>query len=166
MKSLHQVALPSERVPHLIPRGRSGSLLHFFILPRDDGLALSWSLQLHSGFATSLRDVALASFALHGFDARCTHLAARGRSGSRKLSTGCWAQSGYVTLLREVAPVQSGCHTSLQWVALHSTRLEWVHRVASEPHSNSHFAKMIIFYSLRAQMSPNTSKNFKGCSNT
>uniref|UniRef100_A0A0D3E9M4 Uncharacterized protein n=1 Tax=Brassica oleracea var. oleracea TaxID=109376 RepID=A0A0D3E9M4_BRAOL len=35
----------------------------------------SGSLQLHSGFATSLRDVALASFALHGFGARCTHLA-------------------------------------------------------------------------------------------
>ncbi|KAF2611764.1 hypothetical protein F2Q70_00010777 [Brassica cretica] len=34
-----------------------------------------------------------------------------GRSGSR------WAQSGYATSLREVAFVQSGCHTSLQWVA-------------------------------------------------
>ncbi|KAF2537916.1 hypothetical protein F2Q68_00023435 [Brassica cretica] len=52
-----------------------------------------------------------------------------GRSGSRKLSTGCWAQSGYATSLREVAMVQSGCHTSLQWVALHSNRLEWVHQV-------------------------------------
>ncbi|KAF3557229.1 hypothetical protein F2Q69_00013516 [Brassica cretica] len=31
--------------------------------------------ELHSGFATSLRDVALASFALHGFGARCTHIA-------------------------------------------------------------------------------------------
>ncbi|KAF3540884.1 hypothetical protein F2Q69_00019396 [Brassica cretica] len=31
--------------------------------------------QLLNGIATSLRDVALASFALHGFDARCTHLA-------------------------------------------------------------------------------------------
>ena len=88
-----------------------------------------------------------------------------GRSGSRKLSTGCWAQSGYATSLQEVALVQSGCHTSLQWVALHSN-LERVHQVASEPRSNSHFAKMIIFYSLRAQMSPNTSKNSKGCSNT
>ncbi|KAF3598224.1 hypothetical protein F2Q69_00036230 [Brassica cretica] len=93
---------------------------------RDDDLALSWSLQLHSGFATTLWDVALASFALHGFDARCTHLAARGRSGSRKLSTGCWAQSGYATLLREVAPVQIGF--SLQWVALHSTHLERAHQ--------------------------------------
>ncbi|KAF2537910.1 hypothetical protein F2Q70_00006763 [Brassica cretica] len=89
-----------------------------------------------------------------------------GRSDSRKLSTGCWVQSGYATSLREVALVQSGCHTLLQWVALHSNRLERVHQVASEPRSNSHFAKMIIYYSLRAQMSPNTSKNSKGCSNT
>ncbi|KAF2554632.1 hypothetical protein F2Q68_00017087 [Brassica cretica] len=89
-----------------------------------------------------------------------------GRSGSRKLSMGCWAQSGYATSLREVALAQSGCHTSLQWVALHFTRPERVHQVALEPRSNSHFAKMIIFYSLRAQMSPNTSKNSKGCSNT
>ncbi|KAF3533272.1 hypothetical protein DY000_02037894 [Brassica cretica] len=28
-----------------------------------------------------------------------------GRSGSRKLSTGCWAQSGYATSLRKVALV-------------------------------------------------------------
>ncbi|KAF3490297.1 hypothetical protein F2Q69_00053114 [Brassica cretica] len=53
-----------------------------------------------------------------------------GRSSSRKLSTGCWAQSGYATSLREVALVQSGCHTSLQWVALHFTRPEWVHHLA------------------------------------
>ncbi|KAF2611763.1 hypothetical protein F2Q70_00010776 [Brassica cretica] len=89
-----------------------------------------------------------------------------GRFGSRKLSTGCWAHSGYATSLREVALVQSGCHTSLQWVTLHFTRPERVHQVALAPRSNSHFAKMIIFYSLRAQMSPNTSKNSKGCSNT
>ncbi|KAF3586411.1 hypothetical protein F2Q69_00030930 [Brassica cretica] len=89
-----------------------------------------------------------------------------GRSVSRKLSTGCWAQSGYATSLREVALAQSGCHTSLQWVALHFTRPERVHQVALELRSISHFAKMIIFYSLKSQMSPNTSKNSKRCSNT
>ncbi|KAF3603529.1 hypothetical protein F2Q69_00035305 [Brassica cretica] len=55
--------LGPERVRYLAARGRFGT-------ERVSYLAL-----LHSGFATSLRDVAMASFSFHGFDARCTHLA-------------------------------------------------------------------------------------------
>ncbi|KAF3551770.1 hypothetical protein DY000_02009327 [Brassica cretica] len=36
-----------------------------------------------------------------------------GRSGSRKLSTGCWAHSGYATSLHKVAPGHSGYLTPL-----------------------------------------------------
>ncbi|KAF2569114.1 hypothetical protein F2Q70_00024392 [Brassica cretica] len=128
------------------------------------------NINLARGFVTPLQLVAPAS-------QRVCHLAPGCRSGFLRTSwiwramypprSGSrWAQSGYATSLREVAMVQSGCHTSLQWVALHSNRLERMHHVASEPRSKSHFAKMIIFYSLRAQMYPNTSKNSKGCSNT
>ncbi|KAF2561396.1 hypothetical protein F2Q70_00018285 [Brassica cretica] len=133
------------RVDEVAPPGRSASRTG--ASPRSErSLRLSASfLHIARGLMTSLR---------------------LGRSGSRKSSTRGWAQSGYATSLREVALVQSGCHTSFHWVALHSNRLERVHQVASEPHSNSHFAKMIIFYSLKAQMSPNTSQNSKGCSNT
>ncbi|KAF3533039.1 hypothetical protein DY000_02042515 [Brassica cretica] len=99
--------------------------------------ALVGSLQLHSGIATSLRDVALASFALHGFNARCTHLApswslwfskvvdgmlgpervrylaARGRSGTERVSY--LALVGRSTLHSSRAGASGRFSTSLQF---------------------------------------------------
>ncbi|KAF3504691.1 hypothetical protein F2Q69_00045712 [Brassica cretica] len=89
------------------------------------------------GFATSLRNVALASFALHGFDARCTHLArswslrfskvvdgmlgpervcylaARGRSGTERVSY--LALVGHCTLQSSRAGASGRFRTSLQF---------------------------------------------------
>ena len=96
-------------------------------------------LQIARGVMTSLHQVAPHM-------ERVSHPPARRRSTSGKLSTTCWARSGCTTPVREVALVQSGCHTSLQWVALHFTHPERVHDLAPVGRSSSSTRPMIIFY--------------------